>query len=620
MIRERTDLRNIAIIAHVDHGKTTLVDGLLKQAHIFRENQQVAERVMDSNALERERGITILAKNTAIQIWDPASAQQVKINIVDTPGHADFGGEVERVMNMVDGVLLLVDAAEGPMPQTRFVLKKALERGHRAIVVINKVDRKDADPVSALNQTFDLFIELGASDEQADFPVVYANAVTGRAGFTPQLGPDLQPLFQAILRRIPAPKVDTSAPLQLLVTTLGYDDYRGVTAVGRIFAGQLLAGAPLARMTLGGEILPERARYLYIHQGLERVEVEQAAAGEIVAIAGLEGIAIGETLADPENPVALEPIRVEEPTVRMTFGVNTSLMAGREGRWGTSRKLRERLFEELRQNVALRVAETDSADTFLVSGRGELHLAILIETMRREGYEFQVSRPEVIFRQSEEGETLEPFEEVHIDTATDTVGVVVEMLGSRRGQMMDMHDTGDGSVRLAYLVPTRGMLGFRYQFLTATRGMGVMHTLFHSYLPMAGAMSARSTGSLVSWESGETTAFGLKNAEERGALFYGPGVEVYEGMVIGEHQRPGDLAVNVCKKKHLTNMRSSNRDIEVRLSPPRQMSLDEAIEYLAEDELLEVTPLSYRIRKRMLDTEERGKQSKKAKEALVVMA
>src|SRR3990172_3359143 len=385
MIRERTDLRNIAIIAHVDHGKTTLVDGLLKQAHIFRENQQVAERVMDSNALERERGITILAKNTAIQIWDPASAQQVKINIVDTPGHADFGGEV-------DGVLLLVDAAEGPMPQTRFVLKKALERGHQAIVVINKVDRKDADPSAALNQTFDLFIELGASDEQADFPVIYANAVTGRAGFTPQLGPDLQPLFQAILRRIPAPRVDTSAPLQLLVTTLGYDDYRGVTAVGRIFAGQLLAGAPLARMTRGGEILPERARYLYIHQGLERVEVEQAAAGEIVAIAGLEGIAIGETLADPENPVALEPIRVEEPTVRMTFGVNTSLMAGREGRWGTSRKLRERLFEELRQNVALRVAETDSADTFLVSGRGELHLAILIETMRREGYEFQVSR------------------------------------------------------------------------------------------------------------------------------------------------------------------------------------------------------------------------------------
>ncbi len=570
---------------------------------------------MDSNDLERERGITILAKNTAIEIWDAVGKQQVKINIVDTPGHADFGGEVERVMNMVDGVLLLVDAAEGPMPQTRFVLKKALERGHQAIVVINKVDRKDADPSNALNQTFDLFIELGASDAQANFPVVYANAVTGQASLTPDLGPNLQPLFQAILRHIPPPKVDPDAPLQLLVTTLGYDEYRGVTAVGRIFAGKILAGAPLARMTLGGEVLPERARYLYVHQGLERIEVEQAKAGEIVAVAGLEGIAIGETLADPENPVALEPIRIEEPTVRMTFGVNTSPLAGREGRWGTSRKLRERLFEELRHNVALRVAETDSADTFMVSGRGELHLAILIETMRREGYEFQVSRPEVIFRQDENGETLEPFEEVHIDTSSETVGVVVEMLGSRRGQMIDMHDTGDGSVRLAYLAPTRGLLGFRYQFLTATRGNGVIHTLFHSYMPMTGTMNARSNGSLVSWEPGETTNFGLKNAEERGVLFLGPGVEVYEGMVIGEHQRPGDLTVNVCKKKHLTNMRSSNRDIEVRLSPPRQMSLDESIEYLGEDELMEVTPLSYRIRKRILASEERGKQTKKAKEA-----
>ena len=610
MIKERTDLRNIAIIAHVDHGKTTLVDGLLKQAHIFRENQQVAERIMDSNALERERGITILAKNTAIQIWDQASAQQVKINIVDTPGHADFGGEVERVMNMVDGVLLLVDAVDGPMPQTRFVLKQALERGHQAVVVINKVDRKGADPTTALNQTFDLFIELGASDEQANFPVVYTNAVTGRAGLTPELGPDLQPLFHTILRRIPAPKVDIDAPLQLLVTTLGYDEYRGVTAVGRIFAGKLQVGAPMARMTLNGEILPERARYLYVHQGLERVEVEQAEAGEIVALAGLEGIAIGETLADPENPVALDPIRVEEPTIRMTFGVNTSPITGREGRWGTSRKLRERLFDELRRNVALRVDETDSADTFMVSGRGELHLAILIETMRREGYEFQVSRPEVIFRQGENDETLEPFEEVYIDTSQDTVGVVVEMLGRRRGQMLEMNDSGDGNVRLTYVVPTRGLLGFRYHFLTATRGKGVMHTLFHGYLPMLGVMNARSNGSLVSWEPGETTTFGLKNAEERGVLFYGPGVEVYEGMVIGEYQRPGDVAVNVCKKKHLTNIRSSNRDIEVRLSPPRQMSLDEAIEYLGEDELLEVTPLNYRIRKRILNNDERGKQAK----------
>ncbi|MEJ2600060.1 MAG: translational GTPase TypA [Anaerolineales bacterium] len=616
MLVERKDIRNIAIIAHVDHGKTTLVDGLLKQARVFRENQQVMERVLDSNELERERGITILSKNTAVTVWDPELGSQVKINIVDTPGHADFGGEVERVMNMVDGVLLLVDAAEGPMPQTRFVLKKALEMGHSAVVVINKIDRRDADPVRALNQTFDLFIELGASDQQADFPVIYSNAISGRAGLTPELGPDLQPLFQAILRQVPAPRVDPDAPFQMLVTTLGYDEYRGVTAVGRIFAGELNVGADIARITLKGEVLPERARYLYVHKGLERIEVEHAEAGEIIAIAGLEGVAIGETLADPENPVRLRPISVEEPTVRMSFAVNSSPFAGEEGRWGTSRKLRERLFDELRQNVALRVAETESADTFLVSGRGELHLAILIETMRREGYEFQVSRPEVIFRQGADGETLEPFEEVYIETSPDTVGVVVEMLGSRRGQMLDMVDNPDGNVRLNYLVPTRGLLGFRYQFLTATRGMGLLHTLFHGYLPMVSSMNTRSTGSLVAWEPGLTTTYGLKNAEERGTLFYGPGVEVYEGMVVGEHQRPGDLSVNVCKKKHLTNMRQSNRDIEVRLSPPRQMSLDESIEYLAEDELLEVTPENYRIRKRILDSDERGKQTKRAKEAI----
>ena len=616
MLTERTDLRNIAIIAHVDHGKTTLVDGLLKQARVFRANQQVAERVMDSNDLERERGITILAKNTAITIWDAQTGRPVKINIVDTPGHADFGGEVERVMNMVDGVLLLVDAAEGPMPQTRFVLKKALEMGHRAIVVVNKVDRKDAEPAEALNRTFDLFIELGATDEQAEFPVVYTNALTGRAGVTPELGPDLQPLFEAILRHIPAPKVDVEAPLQILVTTLGYDNYRGITAVGRIFAGRVHVGQPVARLTLKGAVLPERARYLYVHQGLERVEVEAADAGEIVAIAGLEGINIGETLADPERPQALPLIVVEEPTVRMTFGVNTSPLGGRDGRWGTSRKLRERLFDELRHNVALRVAETDSPDTFLVSGRGELHLAILIETMRREGYEFQVSRPEVIYRQGEQGEVLEPFEEVHIETSPESVGAVVEMLGSRRGQMLDMVDSQRNTVRLTYLAPTRGLLGFRYQFLNVTRGVGVMHTLFHSYALLAGAVPSRATGSLVAWEPGVTSTFGLKNAEERGVLFVGPGVEVYQGMVIGEHQRPGDLAVNVCKKKHLTNMRSSNKDIEIRLTPPRQMSLDEAMEYLAEDELLEVTPLNFRIRKRILNTEERGKLNKRVKEVL----
>ncbi len=403
MLTERTDLRNIAIIAHVDHGKTTLVDGLLRQSHTFRENQQVAERVMDSNDLERERGITILAKNTAITLNDPVTGKPIKINIVDTPGHADFGGEVERVMNMVDGVLLLVDAAEGPMPQTRFVLKKALEMGHKAVVVINKVDRKDAEPSRVLNETFDLFIELGATEEQADFPIVYAQATAGKAGLTPEVGDDLQPLFDVILKHIPAPKVDLDAPLQVLVTMLGYDDYRGVTAIGRIFAGKIKAGQRLMRLTTDGRSLSESAKYLYTFQGLNKIEIEEASAGDIVTFAGLDGIGIGETLADPNNPIALPTIKVEEPTVRMTFGVNTSPFAGTEGKWGTSRKLRERLFDELRTNVALRVEETESAENFLVSGRGELHLGILIETMRREGYEFQVSRPEVIFHKADDG-------------------------------------------------------------------------------------------------------------------------------------------------------------------------------------------------------------------------
>jgi GTP-binding protein len=462
MLSKREDIRNVAIIAHVDHGKTTLVDGLLKQAKVFRENQQIQERVMDSNDLERERGITILAKNTAVTIPDPETGKLIKINIVDTPGHADFGGEVERVMNMVDGVLLLVDAAEGPMPQTRFVLKKALEMGHKAIVVINKMDRKDAEPARAVNETFDLFVELGASDAQADFPIIYTNAITQQAGLTEALGPDLQPLFSAILTHIPAPMVEADGPFQMLVTNLGYDDYRGVTSVGRISAGKIQVGQPIARITLAGEVLPERARYMFEFQGLQKVEVEEANAGDIVVIAGLEGIEIGETLADPEKPVALPPIRVEEPTVRMTFGVNTSPFAGNDGKWSTSRKLRERLFSELRNNVALRVAETDSPDTFLVSGRGELHLAILIETMRREGYEFQISRPEAIFKQGANGQTLEPFEEVHIETSGDTMGTVVEMLGPRKGQMVDLVNNPDGTVHMTYIVPTRGLLGFRY--------------------------------------------------------------------------------------------------------------------------------------------------------------
>ncbi len=617
MLMKRNDIRNVAIIAHVDHGKTTLVDGMLKQARVFRANQHVIERVMDSNDLERERGITILAKNTAIDIWDEDTEQEVKINIVDTPGHADFGGEVERVMNMVDGVLLLVDAAEGPMPQTRFVLRKALEMGHKAIVVINKIDRKNAEPERVLNETFDLFIELGATDEQADFQVIYANAVTGQAGLTPQLGPDLQPLFEAILKEIPGPEVDSEAPLQMLVTTLGYDEYRGVTAVGRIFAGKIEVNQPLARVTLNGEVLVDQAPYLYIQQGLDKIEISSAQAGEIVTLAGLEGIAIGETLTDPQNPKPLPVIQVEEPTVKMKFGVNTSPMSGREGRWSTSRKLRERLYSELRSNVALRVEDTDSPDSFLVSGRGELHLAILIETMRREGYEFQVSRPDVIIHQGENGEMLEPFEEVYIQTSSDTVGIVVEMLGSRRGQMLNLQENQEGSVNLEFLVPTRGLLGFRHQFLTATRGEGVMHAQFHAYLPEVGAIKGRSSGSLVSWETGVTTTYGIKNAEERGIIFYDPGVEVYEGMVIGEHQRPGDLALNICKKKHLTNMRAARGDMEIRLTPPRRMSLDEAIEFLADDELLEVTPLNFRIRKNILSSEERGKANKEGKTALV---
>ncbi len=613
MLTERTDLRNIAIIAHVDHGKTTLVDGLLKQARVFRDNQHVAERVMDSNDLERERGITILSKNTAISIVDTETNLPVKINIVDTPGHADFGGEVERVLNMVDGVLLLVDAAEGPMPQTRFVLKKALELGHRAIVVINKIDRQDADLDRVLNDTFDLFIELGATEEQAEFSVVYAIATTGQAGLTSDLEPTLEPMFNTILREIPAPKVDVDAPLQMLVTTQNYDTYRGLTAIGRIFAGRIAVGQSVTRLADGGKATPDKVRYLYEYEGLQRTEVETAEAGEIIAIAGLEKIAIGDTLADPEHPVALPAIRVEEPTVRMSFGVNTSPFAGIEGRWGTSRNLRERLDNELKQNIALRVEDTDSPDTFIVSGRGELHLAILIETMRREGYEFHVSRPEVIFRTGPNGETLEPYEDVHIETSPDTVGAVVEMLGKRRGEMNNMENTASNTARLTYRVPTRGLLGFRYHFLTATRGMGIINTIFHGYAPHAGPIHMRAKGSLVAWEPGDATTFGLKNAEERGLLFISPGEGIYEGMVVGEHQRPGDLDVNICKKKHLTNMRNAVRDIEVRLTPARNMSLDECIEYLDDDELLEVTPKNLRLRKRTLNRHQRAKESKQAK-------
>jgi GTP-binding protein len=606
---QRTDLRNIAIIAHVDHGKTTLVDGMLRQSRIFRDNQTVPERVLDSGDLERERGITILAKNTAIRYGD------IKINIVDTPGHADFGGEVERVLNMVDGVLLLVDAAEGPMPQTRFVLRKALELGHRAIVVINKVDRQNARPLWAVNATFDLFVELGATEEQADFPVIHTIATAGMAGADPEhLAGNLQPLFEAIVQALPGPTVDPDAPAQLLVTNLTYDDYKGKIVLGRISAGTLRRGQAVARIDQEGALHAEKIAQLFLHEGLERVDVEEAFAGEIVALTGIAEVNIGDTVTDLANPQPLPRIVVEAPTVRMTFGVNTSPLAGREGQWCTSRKLKERLDRELERNVALRVEPTDSADTFLVSGRGELHLAILIETMRREGYEFQVSKPEVILQlDPATGETMEPVEEVHVEVPDGYSGVVVEMLGQRKGQLVDMHQGTNGSTGTAYytyLVPTRGLLGFRQAFLTATRGTGIVHSLFYDYAPYAGPIRGRGTGSMTAWEPGMATAYALFNAQERGRLFILPGIEVYEGMIVGQSAREGDLPINVAKKKHLTNHRSSSGDELVHLDAPISMSLDDAIEYITDDELVEVTPKSIRLRKRILNTEDRRKQRK----------
>jgi GTP-binding protein len=597
-------LRNIAIIAHVDHGKTTLVDAMLKQSHVFRESQQVAERVLDSGDLERERGITILAKNAAITYRD------VKINIVDTPGHADFGGEVERVLNMVDGVLLLIDAVDGPMPQTRFVLRKALELGHKAIVVVNKVDRANARLSYVVNATFDLFIDLGATDEQAEFPVVYTDAVRGTASLAPDIpGTDLQPLFDTIMDYIPMPHVEPDQPTQMLVTTLAYDDYKGRIAIGRLSAGSLSPGQPVTRIDLDGKAYSGKVNQVFVFEGLDRTEVSQVTAGDIVAVTGLSEIFIGETVADAEQPRPLPPIRVEAPTVQMAFSVNTSPFAGREGTWSTSRKLRERLLKELEHNVSLRVADTDNPDTFLVSGRGELHLVILIETMRREGYEFHVGKPEVIAR-FENGQRLEPVEEVYIEVPAEMLGTVVDMMGQRRGALQDMTHGERGTVYLTYLVSTRSLLSFRSAFLTATRGTGIMHTLFHGYEPAASEPYARERGSLVAWEKGIATSYALHNAEERGTLFIEPGIEVYEGMVVGQHARPGDLPINVCKKKHLTNVRSSTEDIMVRLTPPQQMSLDDYIEYLADDEVLEVTPLSLRLRKRILDTEQRRKASR----------
>jgi GTP-binding protein len=606
---QRDDIRNIAIIAHVDHGKTTLVDAMLKQSHIFRENQQVAERVLDSNALERERGITIMAKNIAVVY------KGIKINIVDTPGHVDFGGEVERVMNMVDGVLLLVDAVDGPMPQTKFVLRQALQCGHRAILVINKIDRPNARPNHVLNETFDLFLDLGATEEQAEFPTIYTNALTGEAGTDwRHMGPDLEPLFEAIVDHISGPRVEADDPAQLLVTTMTYDDYKGRIVVGRLHGGRVRKAQQIMRIDHSGGMVPGKITQLFTFNGLTRQEVDEATAGDIVAIAGIPDVNIGDTVADPLDPRPLPPIRVEEPTLRMTFSVNNSPFAGREGTYVTSRKLRERLFNELERDVALSVADTESGEAFLVSGRGELHLAILIETMRREGYEFQVSKPEVIYKEVE-GEKQEPYEQVEIEVAQEVQGVVVEMLGQRRGTLIDMKYRDDGTVHYVYKVPTRGLLGFRQAFLTNTRGQGTMNTLYAGYGPLAGPIGTRDFGSLVAWESGVTTTFGLNNAQERGQLFCGPGVEVYEGQIVGQHLRERDLEVNVCKRKHLTNMRSSTSEEALRLEPIRALSLDDAIEFLADDELLEVTPQAFRLRKRLLSKHDRDRLSGQAKRA-----
>ncbi|MDO9085860.1 MAG: translational GTPase TypA [Anaerolineaceae bacterium] len=610
MLTKREDIRNIAIIAHVDHGKTTLLDAMLKQTQVFGDHQIISERVMDSYDLEKERGITILSKNTSVNYLDKRYKNEIKINIIDTPGHADFGGEVERVLNMVDGVLLLVDAAEGPMPQTRFVLKKALAMGLKPIVVINKIDRKDAVPQIALNDTFDLFIELGADENQASFTIVYCNAVLGKSSLVDtELDNDLRALFETIVDQIPAPFVDADAPFQMLIANLGYDEHLGTTCLGRVFSGKATEGENIIIIKNTNEILNEKIKYLFVFEGLKKKRVKQVSAGDIAFIAGIHNVSIGETLSSIDNTAPLPRIMVEEPTVKMSFEVNNSPFSGRSGKYLTTRQIRERLFRETKNNMALRVEDTEYADRFVVSGRGELHLAILIETMRREGYEFQVSRPEVIFRHDEDGRLLEPFEEAIIEVVNEYVGPVIELFGGRRGQLLSMENKLDATI-LRYQIPTRGLLGLRQQLMTISRGQGIMHTIFSGYFPHAGEVPSRKSSSLVAWETGVASTYGLKNAEDRGILFIGAGLEVYEGMVIGETYNESDITVNICKKKHLTNMRSSNKDLEYRLSTPRELSLDEAMEFLADDELLEVTPENFRIRKRKLNAEDRGKALK----------
>ena len=584
-------IRNVAIIAHVDHGKTTLVDSLLKQSGIFRQGEDVPDCVMDSNDLERERGITILSKNTAVRYQDTL------INIVDTPGHADFGGEVERVLGMVDGCILIVDANEGPMPQTRFVLKKALEKGLRPIVVVNKIDRPQADPYGAVDKVLDLFLELGADDDQCDFPYLFASGLSGYAKNDLDDEPkDMQPLFEAVLRHVPPPVGDPEKPLQLQVTTLDYSEYLGRIIIGRIHNGVIKAGQQAALVKEDGKIVKAKISKLMGFEGLKRVEMEEASAGNLVAVAGFADANIGETITCPNEPQALPLIKVDEPTLQMTFSVNDSPFAGKEGSFVTSRQIRDRLTRELETNVALRVQETDSPDKFKVSGRGELHLGILIETMRREGYEFQVSQPQVIYREVN-GQPCEPYELLVLDVPEESVGGCIERLGQRKGEMQDMQMGGNGRSQLEFVIPARGLIGFRGEFMRLTRGDGIMNHSFLDYRPILGDISTRRNGVLIAFEEGVATFYALKNAEDRGSFFITPGTKVYKGMIIGENNRPQDLDLNICKTKQLTNHRSATGDELVQLQTPVEMSLERALEYIGPDELVEITPESIRLRK-----------------------
>lgn len=598
---KREDIRNIAIIAHVDHGKTTLVDGMLRQSGIFRENEQVQERVMDSNDLERERGITILAKNTAVNY------KGIKINIVDTPGHADFGGEVERVLKMVDGVLLLVDAFEGPMPQTRFVLRKALQLNLKPIVVVNKIDRPEARPIEVVDEVLELFIELGADDEQLEFPVIYASS---REGFAimdledERIG--LEPLLSTIVKNVPAPVGDLDKPLQLLVSNIDYDEYVGRIAIGRIDRGMIKSGQQSVVCKKDGKTQQGKISRLYTFEGLKRAETLEASLGDIVAVSGFGEINIGETICDVDAPEPLPFVNIDEPTINMTFSVNNSPFAGREGTYVTSRHLRDRLFKELETNVSMRIEETETPDSFKVSGRGELHLSILIETMRRQGYEFQVSKPKVILKEID-GVEYEPIELLMIDVPEEFMGVVMEKLGVRKAEMVNMHSATEGYMRLEFKIPARGLIGYRSEFLTDTKGNGIMNHIFHGHEPYKGEISSRARGALVAWEDGDAITYGLYNAQERGILFIPAGTKVYEGMVVGENARNEDIVVNVCKKKHVTNMRASGSDEALRLTPPRILSLEQALEFISDDELVEITPKNIRIRKRILNSEQRAK-------------